>query len=71
MMVASTVGPAAQPTPKSGGGDMGYPYNFGRYSRTVMTTAADTQRWLDRGPNWCFGYHHDEEAVAYCVVFAA
>lgn len=42
---------------------MDYPYDLGRYSRTVMTTSADTQRWFDRGLNWCFGYHY-EEAVA-------
>src|SRR3954447_12748034 len=42
---------------------MDYPYDVGRYARTVTTTSADAQRWFDRGLNWCFGYHH-EEAVA-------
>jgi len=42
---------------------MDYPYDLGPYSRKVTTTSTDTQRWFDRGLNWCFGYHH-EEAVA-------
>ena len=42
---------------------MDYPYDLGPYSRKVTTTSAVTQRWFDRGLNWCFGYHH-EEAVA-------
>ncbi len=42
---------------------MEYPYDLGRYSRTVTTTSAEAQRWFDRGLNWCFGYHH-EEAIA-------
>jgi len=42
---------------------MDYPYNLGFYTRKVTTSSADTQRWFDRGLNWCFGYHH-EEAVA-------
>ena len=42
---------------------MEYPYDVGRYARTVTTTSADAQRWFDRGLNWCYGYHH-EEAVA-------
>ena len=42
---------------------MDYPYDLGRYSRTVTTASPDAQRWFDRGLNWCFGYHH-EEAVA-------
>jgi tetratricopeptide (TPR) repeat protein len=42
---------------------MDYPYDLGPYSRTVTTSSADTQRWFDRGLNWCFGYHH-EEAIA-------
>jgi len=40
-----------------------YPYDLGRYSRTVTTASADAQRWFDRGLNWIFGYHH-EEAIA-------
>jgi hypothetical protein len=40
-----------------------YSHNLGSYTRKVTTTSADTQRWFDRGLNWCFGYHH-EEAVA-------
>jgi tetratricopeptide (TPR) repeat protein len=42
---------------------MDYPYDVGRYSRTITTSSADAQRWFDRGLNWCYGYHH-EEAVA-------
>ena len=42
---------------------MDYPYDLGRYSRTVTTTSAEAQRWFDRGLNWIFGYHH-EEAIA-------
>jgi tetratricopeptide (TPR) repeat protein len=42
---------------------MDYPYDLGRYTRTVTTTSAAAQRWFDRGLNWCFGFHH-EEAVA-------
>jgi tetratricopeptide (TPR) repeat protein len=40
-----------------------YPYDLGTYSRKVTTTTTDAQRWVDRGLNWCFGYHH-EEAIA-------
>ena len=39
---------------------MDYPYDLGRYSRTVTTASADAQRWFDRGLNWCFGFHHEE-----------
>jgi tetratricopeptide (TPR) repeat protein len=39
---------------------MDYPYDVGRYSRTVTTTSPDAQRWFDRGLNWCFGFHHEE-----------
>src|SRR6185312_17145486 len=39
---------------------MDYPYDVGRYARTVTTTSADAQRWFDRGLNWCFGFHHEE-----------
>ena len=46
-----------------GGLIMEYPYDLGRYSRTITTTSAAAQRWFDRGLNWCFGYHH-EEAIA-------
>jgi tetratricopeptide (TPR) repeat protein len=42
---------------------MDYPYDLGRYSRTVTTASSAAQRWFDRGLNWCFGFHH-EEAVA-------
>ena len=42
---------------------MDYPYDLGSYSRTVTTKSEESQRWFDRGLNWCFGYHH-EEAVA-------
>ena len=42
---------------------MDYPYSLGTYGRTVTTTSADSQRWFDRGLNWCFGFHH-EEAIA-------
>jgi len=45
------------------GATMDYPYDVGRYARTVTTASADAQRWFDRGLNWCYGYHH-EEAVA-------
>lgn len=39
---------------------MDYPYDVGRYVRTVTTTSADAQKWFDRGLNWCFGFHHEE-----------
>jgi hypothetical protein len=43
-----------------GSNTMDYPYDVGRYSRTVTTTSPDAQRWFDRGLNWCFGFHHEE-----------
>jgi hypothetical protein len=39
---------------------MDYPYDVGSYSRPVTTASSAAQRWLDRGVNWCFGYHHEE-----------
>jgi tetratricopeptide (TPR) repeat protein len=38
-------------------------YDLGFYTRPVLTTSADAQRWFDRGLIWSYGYHH-EEAVA-------
>jgi tetratricopeptide (TPR) repeat protein len=48
---------------------MNYPYDLGRYGRTVTTGAADAQTWFDRGLNWIYGFNH-EEAVA-CFIKAA
>lgn len=39
---------------------MDYPYDVGRYTRTITTASAAAQIWFDRGLNWCFGYHHEE-----------
>jgi hypothetical protein len=50
---------------------MDYPYDLGRYSRTVTTTSADAQRWFDRGLNWCFGYHHEEAVACFEKALAA
>jgi tetratricopeptide (TPR) repeat protein len=44
---------------------MDYPYDLGPYSRTVTTSSKDTQRWFDRGLNWCFGYHHEEAVTCF------
>ena len=44
---------------------MDYPYDLGPYSRKVTTTSTDTQRWFDRGLNWCFGYHHEEAVTCF------
>ena len=44
---------------------MDYPYDLGRYSRKVTASSAQTQRWVDRGLNWCFGFHHEEAVVCF------
>ncbi len=44
---------------------MDYPYDLGRYSRKVTAKSAQTQRWVDRGLNWCFGFHHEEAIVCF------
>jgi tetratricopeptide (TPR) repeat protein len=47
------------------GGTMDYPYDVGSYSRKVTTASVDAQRWVDRGLNWCFGYHHEEGIACF------
>jgi tetratricopeptide (TPR) repeat protein len=44
---------------------MDYPYDIGRYARTVTTSSAEAQRWFDRGLNWCYGYHHEEGVACF------
>ena len=44
---------------------MDYPYDLGRYTRTITTTSADAQRWFVRGLNWCYGYHHEEALACF------
>jgi tetratricopeptide (TPR) repeat protein len=44
---------------------MDYPYDVGRYARTVTTGSAEAQRWFDRGLNWCYGYHHEEGIACF------
>jgi tetratricopeptide (TPR) repeat protein len=44
---------------------MDYPYDLGRYTRTVTTTSPEAQRWFDRGLNWCYGYHHEEGIACF------
>jgi tetratricopeptide (TPR) repeat protein len=44
---------------------MDYPYDIGRYARTVTTGSAEAQRWFDRGLNWCYGYHHEEGVACF------
>jgi len=50
---------------------MDYPYDVGRYSRSVTTTSAEAQRWFDRGLNWCFGFHHEEAIACFEKALAA
>ncbi len=50
---------------------MDYPYDVGRYARSVTTTSADAQRWFDRGLNWCYGYHHEEAVACFEKALAA
>lgn len=50
---------------------MEYPYDLGRYTRSVTTASADAQRWFDRGLNWCFGYHHEEAIRCFEQALAA
>ncbi len=42
---------------------MDYPYDLGRYSRTVTAATPQAQQWFDRGLNWTFGFNH-KEAIA-------
>ncbi|MEJ0020448.1 MAG: hypothetical protein WDN25_28645 [Acetobacteraceae bacterium] len=44
---------------------MDYPYDLGRYARSITTASADAQRWFDRGLNWCYGYHHEEALACF------
>ena len=44
---------------------MDYPYDLGRYARTVTTASPPAQIWFDRGLNWCFGYHHYEAVACF------
>ncbi len=50
---------------------MDYPYDLGRYTRTVTTASPDAQRWFDRGLNWCFGFHHEEAIACFEKALAA
>src|SRR5579871_1013483 len=50
---------------------MDYPYDVGRYARTVTTASPEAQRWFDRGLNWCFGYHHEEAVACFERAIAA
>ncbi len=40
-------------------------YDLGDYSRTVTTTSADAQSWVDRALIWIYAYNH-EEAITCC-----
>jgi tetratricopeptide (TPR) repeat protein len=44
---------------------MDYPYDVGRYARTITTNSAEAQRWFDRGLNWVYGYHHEEGVACF------
>jgi len=50
---------------------MDYPYDVGRYARTVTTKSADAQCWFNRGLNWCYGYHHEEALACFEKALAA
>jgi len=38
---------------------MGY-YDLGRYSRKILTSSDDAQRWFDRGLVWTYSYNHEQ-----------
>ena len=50
---------------------MDYPYDLGRYGRTVTTSAEDAQTWFDRGLNWIYGFNHEEAAACFIKAAAA
>jgi len=47
-------------TPNVASLDDTYPFDLGSYSRPIITTSAEAQRWFDLGLLWCFGFNHEE-----------
>jgi hypothetical protein len=35
-------------------------FDLGTHTRKISTASPETQRWFDRGLNWCFGFNLEE-----------
>ena len=40
-------------------------YDLGACARPITTSAAEAQRWFDRGLAWTYGYNHEEAIACY------
>jgi tetratricopeptide (TPR) repeat protein len=50
---------------------MDYPYDLGRYGRSVTTASEAAQMWFDRGLNWLYSFNHEEAATCFRKVLQA